>query len=119
MIVAKTVSYLFEIERVKNEQGDVKHIMAECERMLTQQSDTITMKKAMAHVCSILAGLKYHADGEARERILDLFLTRSLEFADFELIGRALLLNKYFSSSHIAFIAKVITEHGLSSIRSA
>lgn len=118
MIVPKAVSFLFEIERLKQDQGDVKHIMQQCERMLTEQSDEITVKKALAHVCSILAGLEYHADEEARERFIDLILTRSLEFADFELFGRALLLNRYFSSSHIAFVAKAIADHGLNSIRS-
>ena len=93
--------------------------MEECERMLTQQSDETMMKKALAHVCSILAGLEYHADEEARERFIELILKRSLEFADFELFSRALLLNSYFSSSHIAIIAKAIADHGLNSIRSA
>lgn len=115
----KAVSFLFEIERLKKDQGDVKHIMEECERMLTQQSDEILVKKALAHVCSILAGLEYHADEEARERFIDLILTRSLEFADFELFNRALLLNRYLSSSHKAFIAKAIADHGLNPIRSA
>ncbi|RAO71302.1 uncharacterized protein BHQ10_007314 [Talaromyces amestolkiae] len=119
LIVPKAVSFLFEIERLKKDQGDVKHIMEECERMLTQQSDEILVKKALAHVCSILAGLEYHADEEARERFIDLILTRSLEFADFELFNRALLLNRYLSSSHKAFIAKAIADHGLNPIRSA
>lgn len=119
MIVPKAADFLFEIERLKNDQGDVKHIMEQCERMLTQQSDKIMVKKALAHVCSILAGLEYHADEEARERFIDLILTRSLEFADFELFSQALSLNRYFSSSHIAFIAKAIADHGLKSIRSA
>jgi hypothetical protein len=119
LIVPKPVSFLFEIERLKKDQGDVKHIMQECERMLTGQSDRIMVKKGLAHVCSILAGLKYHADEESREKFIGLVLTKSLELTDFEIFGRALLLNTYFSSSHIALIAKVIADHGLNSVRSA
>ncbi|KAE8550761.1 hypothetical protein EYB25_006989 [Talaromyces marneffei] len=94
-------------------------MMQECERLLTQQSDKIMIKKGLAQVCSILGGLKCHIDEESFKRFIDLVLTKSLELTDFDLIGRALLLIECLTSSNITFIAKVIADHGLNSIRSA
>ena len=118
MIVPKAVRFLFEIELLKRNQGDVKQIMRQCDRMLAEQSDKVLAKKALAQICSILAGLKYHADEESRERYAGIILARSLEFADFETFRRALSL-KNLSSSDITLIAKALADHGLNALRPA
>ncbi|EED16610.1 conserved hypothetical protein [Talaromyces stipitatus ATCC 10500] len=50
-------------------------------------------------------------------RETDLIMKRALELTDFGLFGRALLLAGYFSDSHIALIAQVIADHGITPIR--
>ncbi|KAE8394112.1 hypothetical protein BDV23DRAFT_179916 [Aspergillus alliaceus] len=115
LIIPERFRFLFACQQLKRGQGDAKQFLEECHRVVSERPDDMLAKQKLLQVCRVILASSRHSDIE-HDKVMQI----ALELADLQLFRRIMeSLGGKFSPSQIAKIAKIISQHGLASIRTS